>query len=133
MNACVDDIHEFAGALRGAERTGADSGATVWSVRGKTFLFFRTPRPDALDPETGERLTDVIVFWVRDLADKAALVNDDSTPFFTTPHFDGHPSVLLRAAHVAQVEREELREVIEDACLARAPVRMAKQWLAERG
>lgn len=133
MNACVDDIHEFAGALRGAERTGADSGATVWSVCGKTFLFFRTPRPDALDPETGERLTDVIVFWVRDLADKAALVNDDSTPFFTTPHFDGHPSVLLRAAHVAQVEREELREVIENAWLARAPVRMAKQWLAERG
>jgi hypothetical protein len=40
----------------------------------------------------------VVVFWVASESDKQALIQDESTPFFTTPRFDGHPSVLLRAA-----------------------------------
>lgn len=66
----------------------------VYQVGGKSFVFFRTPRPDAVDPDTGERLRDVIVLWVGSEADKQALVYDASSPFFTTAHFDGHPSVL---------------------------------------
>ena len=73
----------------------------VYQVGGKSFIYFRTPRPDAVDPDTGERYTDVIIFWVPDESDKQAMVQDDSTPFFTTPHFKGHSSVLLRGSRIS--------------------------------
>src|SRR3954447_8531943 len=91
----------------------------VYQVGGKSFVFFRNPRPDAFDPETGERYTDVIVFWVESQADKAALVQAPSSPFFTTPHSDGHPSVLLRAGRIGELSRAELVEVVQDAWLSR--------------
>ena len=49
----------------------------VYQVGGKSFIFFRNPRPDAVDPETGERYADVIVFWVPSEQDKQALVRDE--------------------------------------------------------
>ncbi len=105
----------------------------VYQVGGKSFVFFRSPRPDAFDPETGERYDDVIVFWVASDADKQALLADESTPFFTTSHFDGHRSVLLRGSRVGELSRDELAEVVDDAWLARAPKRLARQWLDEHG
>src|SRR4051794_31477830 len=77
----------------------------VYQVGGKSFVFFRNPRPDAVDPETGERYPDVIVFWVASEADKQALVQDETSPFFTTPHFDGHLSVLVRASRLGELSR----------------------------
>jgi hypothetical protein len=127
--ATVADIHEIARALPGVEL--AEGARTVYQVRGKSFVFFRTARPDAVDPETGERYDDVVVFWVGSDEDKQALVADASTPFFTTAHFDGHASVLLRHSRAGELSREELAEVIYDAWLARAPRRMARRWLAE--
>jgi hypothetical protein len=103
----------------------------VYQVGGKSFVFFRTPRPDAFDPGTGERYTDVVVLWVPSESDKQALVQDPESPFFTTPHFDGHPSVLLRTSRVGELTRRELAEVIQDAWLARASKRRAQTWLAE--
>ena len=64
-------------------------------------MFFRTPQPDAEDPETGERYADVIMIWVESESDKLALVQDPKAPFFTTGRFDGHPSVLVRASALA--------------------------------
>ena len=90
-------------------------------------MFFRNPRKDALDPDTGERLTDVIVFWVESLQEKDAMVLDESTPYFTTDHFDGHPSAACVA--VGEIERDELEEVITSAWLAQAPKRLAKAFL----
>src|SRR3954453_10101753 len=84
----------------------------VYQVGGKSFIFFRTLRPDAVDPETGERYRDVIVFWVASEDDKQALVRDETSPFFTPPHFDGPPSVLLRGSRVGELSREELAEVV---------------------
>jgi len=81
----------------------------VYQVGGKSFIFVRNPRPDAFDPETGERYDDVIVFWVPNEGDKLAMVQDDSSPFFTTPHFDGHLSVLLRASRIGEVTRRAHR------------------------
>ena len=104
-------------------------GNPVYQVGGKSFVFFRTPRPDAVDPVSGERLPDVIVFWVASEGDKQALVQDESTPFFTTAHFDGHPSVLLRASRVGELTRQELVEVVEEAWLSRASKRRAEAWL----
>lgn len=102
----------------------------VYQVGRKSFVFFRTPRPDATDPETGERYADVIVFWVGSEADKLALVQDRTSPFFTTPHFDGHNSVLLRASRIGELTRDELAEVVQDAWLAQASKRRQEAWLA---
>ena len=107
------------------------SGNPVYQVGGKSFVFFRNPRPDAVDPETGERYPDVIVFWVPSESDKLALVQDDATPFFTTPHFDGHLSVLVRGSRIGELTLAELTEVIQDAWLCRASARRAKDWLRE--
>jgi hypothetical protein len=106
------------------------SGNAVYQVGGKSFVFFRTPRPDAVDPQTGERYPDVIVFWVESEAEKQALVQDQSSPFFTTAHFDGHRSVLLRASRVGELTRQELVEVVQDAWLSQASRRRAQAWLA---
>lgn len=103
----------------------------VYQVGRKSFIFFRNPRPDAVDPVTGERYPDVIVFWVETEADKQALVQDGASPYFTTAHFDGHPSVLLRASRVGELTRGELAELVQDAWLSRASARRATAWLKE--
>jgi hypothetical protein len=60
-------------------------------------------------------------------------VDDPGTPFFTTPHFDGHPSVLVRASRLGEVGYDELAEIVADAWLSRASARRATQWLESRG
>src|SRR3954449_6763720 len=102
----------------------------VYQVGGKSFIFFRNPRPDAYDPETGERYADVIVFWVESEADKLALVQDETTPYFTTDHFRSHRSVLLRASRIGELTLSEVRELVQDAWLSRASARRCKDWLA---
>lgn len=130
--ARVEDIHAIAKALPHVDVQG-DSGAhPVYQVGGKSFIFFRTPRPDAVDAETGERLSDVIVFWVPSDADKQALIQDKRLPFFTTPHFDGHKSVLLRASRIHDLTLAELTEVVQDAWLSRASKRRGADWLRSR-
>ena len=103
----------------------------MYQVGGSSFVFFSTPRPDAVDPATGERYDDVIVIWVESEDDQAALVQDPASPFFTTDHFNGHRSVLVRASRLAEVTREELAELIQDAWLSRASKRRAAAWLAQ--
>jgi hypothetical protein len=131
--ATVEDVHRFAAALPHVSREDRPDGKAVYQVGGKSFVFFRNPRPDAVDPESGERYDDVIVFWVADESDKLALVQDEDSPFFTTPHFAGHPSVLVRASRLGELSRSELAEVVEDAWLARASARRRAEWLASRG
>ena len=129
--ATVDDVHELARSMPGATLY-PDTTNAIYQVGKRSFVFFRTPRPDAFDPETGERYDDVIVFWVASEEEKQALVLDESTPFFTTPHFNGHPSVLLRGSRIGELDRDELAEIVYDAWLARAGKRAAAAWLAER-
>ena len=128
--ARLEDVHDLAVDMPHVTVLHGPAGNPVYQVGGKSFIFFRTPRPDAVDPETGERYDDVIVFWVPSASsDKQALVQDPSTPFFTTPHFDGHSSVLLRAAHIGELTRQELAEVVQDAWLSRASATRAATWL----
>ncbi len=131
--ARVEDVHELALTMPHVTVERGGSGIPVYQVGGKSFVFFRTPRPDAVDPATGERYPDVIVFWVASEADKQAMVQDDTSPFFTTPHFDGHPSVLLRGSRVGELTRQELAEVVQDAWLSRASARRAGAWLRDHG
>ncbi|MFE3190409.1 MmcQ/YjbR family DNA-binding protein [Nocardia sp. NPDC059240] len=112
---------------------GGPSDNPVYQVGGKSFIFFRNPRPDAFDPETGERYDDVIVFWVPSEDDKLALTQDPDSPFFTTPHFNGHLSVLVRGSRIPELSLPELTEVIQDAWLSRASPTRARKWLAENG
>lgn len=128
----MEDVHELALAMPHVT-VWPDRDRPVYQVGGRSFVFFRNARPDAADPETGERYDDVIVFWVGSEADKQALVQDPDLPFFTTPHFSGHPSVLVRASRLGEMTRQELAEVIEDAWLSRASKTRAAAWLQGRG
>ena len=131
--ATVQQVHDLGAVDAGRHRRERRQATPSTRSSRKSFIFFRNPRPDAFDPETGERYDDVIVFWVAEDTDKQALVEDDGTPFFTTPHFNGHPSVLLRGSRVGELTADELAEVVYDAWLARAGKRAREKWLAERG
>lgn len=127
--ARVEDVHALALGMPHVKVERGSSGNPVYQVGGKSFVFFRNPRPDAVDPGTGERYPDVIVFWVASEADKQALVQDQGSPFFTTRHFDGHSSVLLRGSRVGELTLQELTEVVQDAWLCRASPTRAASWL----
>jgi hypothetical protein len=127
--ARVEDVHELALTMPYVTVWDGSADNPIYQVGGKSFIFFRNPRPDAVDPDTGERYPDVIVFWVESEAEKQAMVQDERSPFFTTAHFDGHPSVLLRACRIGELTRGELAELIQDAWLSRASARRAAAWL----
>ena len=131
--ARLADVHDLATRMPHVTVWHGPRGNPIYQVGGKSFVFFRTPRPDAVDPDTGERYPDVIMFWVTSEADKQALVQDQASPFFTTAHFDGHPSVLVRASRIGELTVTELTEVIQDAWLARASPARAAAWLSARG
>ena len=124
------DVHALARAMPHVTEAGS-SGHEVYQVGGTSFVLFRTPRPDAVDPDTGERYTDLILFWVADESEKQSRVQDVSSPFFTTDHFTGHLSVLVRASRLAEISYDELAELVEEAWLARASKTRQKAWLAE--
>nr|WP_090341103.1 hypothetical protein [Mycolicibacterium malmesburyense]CRL70835.1 hypothetical protein CPGR_01738 [Mycolicibacterium malmesburyense] len=129
--ARVADVHEIAASMPHSTRVEGPKGNAIYQVGGKSFVFFRTPQPDAEDPETGERYADVIMIWVESEMDKLALVQDPGSPFFTTDRFEGHPSVLVRASRLREIGKVELTELIQDAWLSRASRRRADRWLAE--
>jgi len=130
--AAVPDVHRIAAAMPHVTVYPGTADRPVYQVGGKSFVFFRNPRPDAFDPDTGERYDDVIVFWVDGDEDKRALLQS-GPPYFTTPHFDGHPSVLIRSSQLGRLTVAELTELIQDAWLGRASRRRARTWLAEHG
>jgi hypothetical protein len=129
--ATMKDLDDLALAMPEATREVAADGRPTYSVHGKYFCFHRSRRPDALDPETGERLDDVLVFRVDGAEPKELVLADPRGIFFTTPHWHGYPAVLLRIAHLSQLSRDELRDAVVDAWLTRAHKRVAKAWLAE--
>jgi hypothetical protein len=93
------------------------------------FVLARAPRHDAVDPATGEEYQDLLVIRTPSADDKAALVEADG-PFFTIDHFRNYNAVLLQQSRVAEVDVDELREVLTDAWLAVAPKSLAKRFLA---
>jgi hypothetical protein len=59
------------------------------------------------------------------------MLADPRGVFFTTPHFDGYPAVLMRIPRLAELDRDELRDIVVEAWMTRAQKRVAKKWLAE--
>ena len=104
-------------------------GLPTWRVRKKLFVWERPLRKSDLEA-LGEAAPDgpILGARVEHLVAKEALLADDPEIYFTTPHFDGYPSVLVRLERIAVSELEEL--TIE-AWLARAPKRLAQQYLGD--
>ena len=127
----MKDLDEFALAMPEATKE-IEDGRPVYKVHGKMFCFHRSRRPDAVDAETGERLEDVLMFRVADLDVKELTLSDDRGVFFTTPHFDGYPAVLMRIPDLGRIDRNELRDLVAEAWLTRAQKRVAKAWLEDQ-
>jgi hypothetical protein len=127
--ARISDVDEIALSLPDVVQSDGDRPS--YTVNGKDFIVRRGPRKDAVDPATGDILDDVVYFHCR-VSDKEAMAADEGSPWFTTPHFNGYPAILLRESRIGDLTRAELAEVITDAWLIRAPKRVSKRWLADR-
>jgi hypothetical protein len=101
-----------------------------WVVRDKLFVWERPLRRADLEA-LGEAAPDgpILGARVEHEGAKAALIADDPDVFFTTPHFDGYPAVLVQLDRIAP---DDLREVIVEAWLDRAPKRVAAAYVASR-
>jgi hypothetical protein len=98
-----------------------------WRVKDKLFVWERPLRRADLEA-LGDRAPDgpILGARVEHLGAKEALLDDDAGVFFTTPHFDGHPSILVR---LERISVEDLDEVIVEAWLARAPKTLVRAYL----
>jgi hypothetical protein len=129
--ATMHDLDELAMAMPQTVREMTDDGRPSYLVHGKMYCFHRGRRPDAIDAATGERLSDVLMFRVADEGVKELLLSDGRGVYFTTPHFNGYPAILMRIATLELLDREELGDLVAEAWLTRAQKRVAKAWLAE--
>lgn len=122
-----DDVRRLALAL--PEVTERESrGNAQWRVKDKLFVWerpLRKPDIDALGAHAPEG--PVLGARVGDLGEKEALLEADRDVFFTTPHFDGYPAVLVRLDRIAV---DQLEEVVTEAWLARAPARLLEDYQA---
>jgi hypothetical protein len=122
--ASWDDVHDLATALPGAVEE-VRRGNQMWSVRGRLFVWERPLRASDVAALTtlGEPIPEGAILGARvaDEGVKQALIADDPAVFFTIPHFDGYNAILIR---LDEIDVEELREVITEAWLDRAPPRL---------
>ena len=124
--ASVDDVRRIALSLPGtAERD--RRGNLNWLVADKSFAWERPLRKGDL-AALGDRVPDGPVFAARtaDEGVKHALIADDPVVYFTTPHFNGYAAILFE---LDRISVEELAELITDAWLARAPKKLAAEFL----
>ena len=124
--ATWDDVRRLALALPEAEER-MSRDLRQWRVKDKLFVWERPLRRSDLEA-LGDAAPDGPILGVRveHLVAKEAMLADDPEAFFTTPHFDGYPAVLVK---LERIGTDELEEVITEAWLARAPARVAKAFL----
>ena len=125
------DLDQLAMAMPETTKEVSDDGRPSYLVHGKMYCFHRGRRPDAIDPETGERMSDVLMFRVADEGVKELFLSDGRGVFFTTPHFNDYPAILMRIPGLAKLDRQELADLVAESWLTRAQKRVAKAWLAE--
>jgi hypothetical protein len=124
-----DEVAAIAGALPAVEE-GTSYGNRAWKVEGKLFAWERPLRPREMEA-LGDAAPDgpILGVHVPDEGAKRALLESEPNIYFTTPHFDGHRSVLVLLDHIP---RADLEEAIVEAWLCRAPKHLADAYLAER-
>jgi hypothetical protein len=107
----------------------AEPSPRNWRVRKKLIAWERPLRKAdyaALGADAPEG--EILGARVADEGVKFALIADDPCVYFTTPHFDGYPAVLVR---LAEISVPELKELITDAWLAQAPKTLSRSFLNE--
>lgn len=129
--ASWDDVRRLALALPETDEHGSYEGALAWRVKEKGFVWERPLRKSDL-AALGDAAPDgpILCARVPDEGAKQALIADDPSVYFTTPHFNGYPAVLVRLDRIGTAELEEL---VVEAWLARAPKRLAKEYQASSG
>jgi hypothetical protein len=122
-----EDVSRLALALPEAEEGATYGGNRAWTVRKKMFIWERPLRRSDLKA-LGDAAPQgpILGAKVEHLIAKEALLADDPAVFFTTPHFDGYPAVLIR---LPAISNEILEEVIAEAWLSQAPKRLARHYL----
>jgi hypothetical protein len=104
-------------------------GLAQWRVADKLFVWERPLRKSDLNA-LGDAAPDgpILGARVEHLGAKEALLADNPDVYFTTPHFDGYPAVLVR---LDAIPPEELEELVVEAWLCRAPKKPAEQYIQE--
>lgn len=130
-----EDIDEICGSLPETELGTSWGDVPTWKVppgdKGKGFVLYRRPHSSAIDPESGEMYDDLVVIITPTEVEKTALVEDNSTPFFTVDHFRNFNAVLVQQSRLSEIDRNELAEVITEAWATRAPKRLVKEFFAD--
>jgi hypothetical protein len=127
--ATWQDVRRLALALPDTAETTAH-GNMQWTVHKKGFVWERPLRKSDLQAlGEGAPRGAILGAHVEHVGIKDVLLESTPDVYFTTPHFDGYPSVLVR---LERIDLHELEELVTDAWLARAPQRTAKEWLAQR-
>jgi hypothetical protein len=124
--ASWDDVRRIALALPETEE-GSAYGSAAWRVRGKLFVWERPLRRSEIEA-LGEAAPDgpILGARVEHLLAREALLADDPRVYFTTPHFEGHASVLIRLDRIGPAD---LEEAITEAWMSRAPKRLLSEYL----
>lgn len=124
-----EDVRRIAMALPSVEESTSGYGHIQWRVKDKSFIWER-PLRKADYEALGSSAPDGPILGVRvaDVGVKEALLAEDPAVYFTTPHFNGYPAILVR---LAEISVPELDELVTEAWLDRAPKRLAKEYLAE--
>ena len=122
-----EDVRRLALALPETTEQPSYNDAPAWKVKGKAFVWDRPlGKKDLAELGGAAPAGDVLGVHVADEGVKQALLAADPDVFFTTSHFDGYPAVLVR---LGAVDAQTLEELVTEAWLARAPKRLASQWL----
>jgi hypothetical protein len=129
--ATWDEVRAVAAGLLEAQEQGSRDGLLAWRVRGRLFAWERPLRRADL-AALGAAAPDgpVLAARVPDVGAKEALLADDPEIYFTTPHFDGYPAVLVR---LERIPVPELTELLVEAWLTQAPKKLARQHLDAAG
>lgn len=132
--ATWDDVSRIAAALPETVEAAGSDDLLSWKVRNKAIAWDRPLRKSDLAAlaAAGEAAPDgpILGVWVPDLNTKEALLAEDPAVYFTTPHFNGYPAVLVR---LGEIDVGQLHDLLEESWLGRAPKRLAAKYLADRG
>lgn len=129
--ASWSDVRRHALSLPGAVEELGSSGMRAWVVNGKFFVWERPLRRSDIEAlGDGAPAGPILGVRTADLEMKEVLLASDRNAFFTIPHFDGYPAVLVRLEKIAS---KQLKETIVEAWLARAPKRAVTAYLHEQG
>lgn len=129
--ATWDDVERLVGELPEVDE-GTRWGNRTWQVGGKGFVWVRplSKKDRALLGDAAPPDDVILAARVEHEVAKQALLADDPSVFFTTPHFDGYPAILVR---LDRVTADVLEEVVAEAWLVMAPPPLAQAYLDRRG